>query len=138
MHKIGEDGFYDCVGFLLVRDGRMLLERRAMDKDLDPGKITIPGGHVDAGETEPQALERELMEELGVRAADPRWFCALVFHTGEETQRIHYYLITEWEGEIQSFEAAEVFWHPTDDPAILDLHVDQAALAEARRIFLDP
>ena len=48
-------------------DGRLLLQKRRMDKDVQPGKWdTAVGGHVDAGETFETAVRRELAEEIGV------------------------------------------------------------------------
>jgi 8-oxo-dGTP diphosphatase len=47
------------VGLALVRDGRVLLVRRHNDPWL-----ILPGGKHQAGETDVQALERELREEL--------------------------------------------------------------------------
>ena len=49
-------------------DGCVLEQRRA-DKSTDPGRIMIPGGHIEAGESQLQALQRELAEELGLQAA---------------------------------------------------------------------
>ena len=47
-------------------DGRILLQKRSMDKDIQPGKWdTAVGGHLDAGETFDDAVLRELEEELG-------------------------------------------------------------------------
>ena len=48
-------------------DGRILLQKRNMDKDIQPGKWdTAVGGHLDAGENFEMAVQRELAEELGV------------------------------------------------------------------------
>ena len=48
-------------------DGRILLQKRNMDKDIQPGKWdTAVGGHVDLGEDFDTAVRRELSEELGV------------------------------------------------------------------------
>lgn len=52
---------------LAERDGRLLVLRRAPGRRL-AGLWEFPGGQVEAGETAAQALERELAEELGVRA----------------------------------------------------------------------
>lgn len=47
--------------------GRILLQKRSLKKDIQPGKWdTAVGGHVDLGEDFYQAALRELREELGV------------------------------------------------------------------------
>lgn len=54
---------------LQILDGRgsMYLQKRAMDKDVQPGKWdSAVGGHVGVGEDLDEALSRELREELGV------------------------------------------------------------------------
>ena len=55
------------VGAALLRDGRVLAARRARPAHL-AGLWEFPGGKVEPGETERQALVRELREELGVGA----------------------------------------------------------------------
>ena len=52
-------------------DGRLLLQLRRMDKDIQPGKWdTAVGGHLDLGEDFVAGARRELAEELGVRVGD--------------------------------------------------------------------
>ncbi|WP_315982043.1 NUDIX domain-containing protein [Aliamphritea spongicola] len=87
----------DCVVFLLVRDGQMLLEKRAMHKTSGPGLHSIPGGHVESGESCEQALLREMQEELGVQPLRWQHFCTLYYQTAE-LQRNHYYLVDDWQG----------------------------------------
>ncbi|WP_051830981.1 MULTISPECIES: NUDIX domain-containing protein [Streptomyces] len=55
------------VGGALVQDGRVLAARRSAPESV-AGRWEFPGGKAEPGETEAQALERELLEELGVRA----------------------------------------------------------------------
>ncbi|MBV2152196.1 NUDIX domain-containing protein [Kitasatospora sp. SUK 42] len=55
------------VGGALIRDGRVLAARRNSPEAV-AGRWEFPGGKAEPGETEAQALERELLEELGVRA----------------------------------------------------------------------
>ena len=51
-------------------DGRILLQRRSDDKDIQPGRWdTAVGGHVDYGEDVHDALMREAREELGIDAS---------------------------------------------------------------------
>ena len=48
-------------------DGRMLLQKRSMNKDIQPGKWdTAVGGHLVPGEDFEIAARREMQEELGV------------------------------------------------------------------------
>lgn len=49
------------------RQGRLLLQKRALCKDVQPGKWdTSVGGHLDPGESYEAAARREMFEELGI------------------------------------------------------------------------
>jgi 8-oxo-dGTP diphosphatase len=52
----------------VVAESRVLVAQRLRPPDL-AGRWELPGGKVGAGETEPEALARELAEELGVEVA---------------------------------------------------------------------
>ena len=56
---------YLAVSAAIIRDGRVLLARRARGPAL--GVWTLPGGVVEAGETLTEALVREVAEETGMR-----------------------------------------------------------------------
>lgn len=51
------------VGAAVVRDGRVLAAQRAYPPEL-AGRWEVPGGGVEPGESEPDALRRECVEEL--------------------------------------------------------------------------
>lgn len=55
------------VAGVLVRADRVLLGHRSPERRWYPDVWDLPGGHVEPGESELQALARELREELGVR-----------------------------------------------------------------------
>jgi 8-oxo-dGTP diphosphatase len=53
------------VGAAIVRSGRVLAARRSATSVVSGG-WELPGGKVDPGETDEEALRREIREELGV------------------------------------------------------------------------
>lgn len=55
------------VAAIAIREGRILLARRKPGES-NAGLWEFPGGTVKEGETPQQALEREIVEELGVKA----------------------------------------------------------------------
>lgn len=55
------------VGGALIHQGRVLAARRSAPPEV-AGYWEFPGGKTEPGESQEQALERELLEELGVRA----------------------------------------------------------------------
>ncbi len=52
---------------LIIRDGKFLIAKRKAD-DEKGGQWEFPGGTVMPGEPPEQGMEREILEELGVRA----------------------------------------------------------------------
>jgi 8-oxo-dGTP diphosphatase len=60
------------VGAAIVRDGRVLAARRTAPASA-AGRWEFPGGKVDDGESDTEALVREVEEELGVAIRVGRW-----------------------------------------------------------------
>jgi 8-oxo-dGTP diphosphatase len=54
------------VGAMIEKDGKYLITQRPPTASL-PNLWEFPGGRVEAGETDPAALARELSEEMGIR-----------------------------------------------------------------------
>lgn len=87
------------VHIVCEREGRVLLMRRARTGFFD-GLFSLPGGHVEPGESVRAAAVRELREETGlaVDAADLQ-FCGVV-HRLSDTNRIDFFMrATQWQGE---------------------------------------
>lgn len=55
-----------AVAAVLVRPGAFLAVRRKQSMTRDPGVWEFPGGKIESGETETDAIRREVQEELGV------------------------------------------------------------------------
>ena len=124
----------DCVAFMLIENNKILAEKRTLNAPLDPGAISIPGGHVDFGETWEEALYREAKEELAVALKNPQYLCSLLEKLSN-LYRIHYYAVRSWVGQIECHEAETLLWIPLDELERFDLDVDRIAVKEYLRIY---
>lgn len=80
--------------------GELYLQKRALNKDIQPGKWdTSVGGHVDFGEEIQAALKREVSEELGIDNFEPTFIQRYKFVSHQEAELIHSYY-TIYDGEI--------------------------------------
>jgi isopentenyldiphosphate isomerase len=80
-------------------NGELFLQKRAMNKDTQPGKWdTAVGGHVDYGEAVETALKREAFEELGVTAFVPTPVAHYVWQSAVEKELVNAYR-TVYDGE---------------------------------------
>jgi 8-oxo-dGTP diphosphatase len=88
------------VNALLVRNGCVLLARRAPHRKAYPDLWSFPGGHVEPGETLAQALIREMGEEIEVT---PTRFVATgtIADPNEvaDPATYHMFVVSEWTGE---------------------------------------
>ena len=65
----------DVVAAIIERDGKILLAQRPPHAD-QPGLWEFAGGKVEHGESQPQALARELEEELAIVARPTRYIAS--------------------------------------------------------------
>jgi 8-oxo-dGTP pyrophosphatase MutT (NUDIX family) len=87
-----------CAAF--VRDGLVLLVKRASHKTWYPNHWDLVGGHVEPGESVEAALVREAQEEVGLTPVRFRWIAELSeLQTSDDFRtRYHVYAVTAWEG----------------------------------------
>lgn len=86
----------------------ILLQRRSMDKDIQPGKWdTAVGGHVDYGEDVETALLRESREELGLADFEHEKILCYVFESSIEKELVNTFITRDYNGEIV-FDPVEI------------------------------
>lgn len=121
-----------AVGALVVRDGKVLLSRRA--REPQKGMWDLPGGFLDAGEHPEAAILRELREETGLAA---RVVGLLAVATGEYQGAATLNLVyrCEAEGEPRAADdSAELRWFAPDGiPRPLAFPHEEAAVDAWRR-----
>ena len=75
-------------------DGAIYLQKRSMNKDIQPGKWdTAVGGHVDLGESIYIAVKREAKEELGIEIDTPKFLCSYTFQSSIEHELVNVFCI---------------------------------------------
>jgi mutator protein MutT len=95
---------------LIERDGRILICRRRGDQD-HAGKWEFPGGKVEAGEEPPEALARELREELAIEAAIGVEVARYEYaYPGRKPIRLIFYRVGAFNGEPDYGHFAETAW----------------------------
>jgi 8-oxo-dGTP diphosphatase len=122
----------------LVREGRVLLVHRDRHRAVYPDVWDLPGGHIEAGETELAALAREMHEELGVQitTGSAIHLCRLEVGHGEQSVRFSAWLVGEWEGTPTNAapdEHDEIRWFRPEELPALPHELVGTAVVEAMR-----
>lgn len=102
---------------VINNNGEILLQKRADNKDIQPGKWdTSVGGHVDYGEDVADALFREVREELGIQQFEPVFIHRYKFISNIEAELVNsYYTIYNGPFTADPQEISEIrFWKIQD------------------------
>ncbi len=99
----------DVVAAIIEREGKILLARRDASGD-QAGLWEFPGGKVETGESQPQALIRELQEELAITAQVEEWIASHGFQQPSRIIRLHAWRVSGFSGEITLQCHSEITW----------------------------
>lgn len=132
--RIKDQKCCDVISFILLKDGKLLVEERLSNRKVDPGKIVIPGGHVEKGETLFEACKRELKEELNVDCDNFEFVCRSIHDAVSEIQMIHYFLCKDWKGDIKVREAKRILWLDESSLSKLSYEIDRIAIKKLDKI----
>lgn len=110
-----------CVGAVVTDAGRLLLVERGRPPGV--GLWSLPGGRVEPGETDAEAVARELAEETGLAVvAGPLVGTVQRPGIGDVTYDIHDYAATVTGGTLRpGDDARDARWVPYDEVPALPL-----------------
>ena len=118
---------------MVCSDGKILVQNRV--DPIWPG-ITLPGGHVEPGESFAQAVIREVNEETGLTILSPRLCGIKQWIYNDCSRSISFlYRADSYSGNIHSSEEGDVFW--VDKHRLFDMEL-ASGMAETLRLFLEP
>lgn len=98
-----------AVGVLQRADGRVLVAHRDAARH-EGGKLEFPGGKVEADESASQALERELVEEIGVRPTQSEPLLRLRHDYADRSVELIVFRVSAWQGEARGAEEQPLEW----------------------------
>lgn len=108
------------VAAIIERGDHILLAQRDGHSDL-AGRWEFPGGKVEAGETQPAALRRELLEELNIEARVEQWVANTAWQQGERIIDLHAWRVSAFSGELTLRCHSNLAWTTPEQALNYDL-----------------
>ena len=99
----------NVVAAIIINKNRILIGKRK-DEDIGGGKWEFPGGKIEIGETNSEALERELYEELGISVKIGKELMNYEHMFKTTIYNISFMEIIDYEGEIRNNAHSEIKW----------------------------
>jgi 8-oxo-dGTP diphosphatase len=123
------------VGAIVIKDGKVLLVRRAAEPNKD--LWAIPGGMLELGETLQEGAEREIFEETNIRIKAGKPIFTFDLLERDPEGRVHFhFLIVDMEaeylaGEIKAAsDALDVRWVTSEECRILSVSGNTVRMLE--------
>ena len=99
----------NVVAGIIINQNKILIGKRK-DKDIGGGKWEFPGGKIEVGETNSEALERELYEELGISVKIGKELMNYEHMFKTTIYNISFMEIIDYDGEIRNNAHSEIKW----------------------------
>lgn len=106
---------------LLYKDNQILLQNRTKK---DWKGYTLPGGHVELGESFVDAVIREMKEETNLDVIHPQWCGVKQFPIVNGRYVVFLFKSNEFSGELKSSDEGEMIWVNRNELSNLSLVAD--------------
>tara|TARA_Y100001935_G_C17291472_1_gene503595 strand:+ start:838 stop:1263 length:426 start_codon:yes stop_codon:yes gene_type:complete len=116
------------VAGVIRKEDKILLGLRPAGSSL-PDLWEFPGGKIELGESPPEALKRELQEELGIDAEIGKLIYAGTHTYGKNGIILLFYEVKYWKGPITPKHHTDLKWYEPDE-------IKELSLPEANKKML--
>ena len=96
------------IAALVEIDNKILIARRKEGDAPSIGKWEFPGGKIEEGETERQAVEREMQEEFGVKVEAQDYITSSIWDYPTRTIEVRLYRCKYIEGDFHLYDHLEI------------------------------
>ncbi len=129
---------------IIWRGRELLIARRKVDSRLEPLKWEFPGGKIEFSEDPPQALKREIKEELDFEIEVGEVFCVTSHNYGKSDQKVDHVLMLAYscshlKGEPVAQDVSDFRWVRVEE---LDRYefaaADYPIIDRLRRLYSHP
>lgn len=107
------------VAGIIYKDGKILIAKRNLHKD-QGGKWEFPGGKVEKGETNEEALKREIKEELDADIEVKEYVGENEFHYPEKDVKLIFYKANLISDRVKLLEHEDYKWIKIEESSKYD------------------
>jgi len=124
--------FIDVVAGIIFDESRhsVLLARRKPEQH-QGGLWEFPGGKQEAGESQQEALQRELYEEIAICPGTISFRCSIEHRYDDKAVRLHFWNVASFAGTPTGCEGQVLQWVPLDELAQFSFPAANQAIVEA-------
>ncbi|SMF02622.1 8-oxo-dGTPase [Alteromonadaceae bacterium Bs31] len=117
---------------VLLKDGKVLLAKRQEGQHL-AGFWEFPGGKIEPDEQVEQALQRELMEELGVQLSSSIELLVVKHEYVDKSVELNVRVVNHFTGTAEGLEGQQIAWVNITDLEAMDFPEANIKIVEALR-----
>ena len=99
-----------AIAAIIQKSDKFLFVKRSDYKEVAKGYWCPVTGHIEEGETQEEAVQREVLEEVGMEVIADRKVCQIPTHDDEYTLHFWTTRIISGEASIMSHESTELRW----------------------------
>jgi 8-oxo-dGTP diphosphatase len=114
---------------VIKQENKFFLTKR-LDDAHQGGKWEFPGGKVEQGETVPQALSRELKEEVSIDVLTCMPLMKINHDYGDKKVLLEVFVVDNFAGVARALEGQQEGWFALEDFSLLDFPAANEAIIE--------